>query len=64
MKFLQTSEAEISSVTIVVALALALGLGLGLGLPSNNASPDPIIVRNKGPNVLLVMTDDQGMSRM
>lgn len=38
-------------------LALALGLGLGLGLKNNHQRPT-----HKGPNVLVIMTDDQGPS--
>lgn len=37
-------------------LALALGLGLGLGLGEHHPR-----TLNNGPNVLVIMTDDQGM---
>ncbi|KAK3707268.1 hypothetical protein LTR37_012269 [Vermiconidia calcicola] len=39
----------------VFLLALALGLGLGLGLPKAEQRP----TLNKGPNVIVIMTDDQ-----
>jgi hypothetical protein len=44
-------------VRCVSLLALALGLGLGLGLKDKQS----LQVRNKGPNVLVIMTDDQGL---
>ena len=36
-------------------VALALGLGLGLGLKKDHPQ-----TQNQGPNVLVIMTDDQG----
>lgn len=41
---------------ILLAIALALGLGLGLGLKKKSKS-----YNRKGPNVLVIMTDDQGI---
>jgi hypothetical protein len=37
----------------LLALALGLGLGLGLRVPRQQT-------QNKGPNVLVIMPDDQG----
>ena len=47
--------ANFNRCALLVALALGLGLGLGLGkLSSDNGA-------SKRPNVLVIMTDDQGM---
>ncbi len=45
-------------VRCVTLLALALGLGLGLGLKQH--LDEPRATKNKGPNVLVIMSDDQG----
>lgn len=41
---------------ILAVIALALGLGLGLGLKDGE---EPTL--NTGPNVLVIMSDDQGL---
>jgi hypothetical protein len=47
---------------LVLLLALGLGLGLGLGLKKHDKS-DQGSYNHKGPNVLLIMSDDQGPFR-
>jgi hypothetical protein len=47
---------------LLLLLALGLGLGLGLGLKKHDKS-DQGVYKHKGPNVLLIMTDDQGPFR-
>jgi hypothetical protein len=47
---------------LLLLLALGLGLGLGLGLKKHDKS-DQGAYNHKGPNVLLIMSDDQGPSR-
>ena len=43
----------------IVVLALGLGIGLGLGLKTNHDHHHYPPASKKGPNVLVVMTDDQ-----
>lgn len=47
---------------IILALALGLGLGLGLKHDKNELSDAPTnhAQNHNGPNVLVIMTDDQG----
>ena len=46
----------------IAVLALALGLGLGMGLDSRSQRATHGGPKGpKGPNVLVVMTDDQGV---
>lgn len=60
LKYLLSSLESLSAdmVRCVTLLALALGLGLGLGLKQH--LDEPRATKNKGPNVLVIMSDDQG----
>ena len=47
--------------TLLLLLALGLGLGLGLGLKDRCPHDDCSTKNHKGSNVLVIMTDDQGL---